>query len=638
MRVGVLGCAILVRVAVLGGVGIASAGSCGGSVACQCGDTVASDYAMTHDLGPCPGHGLVVRSNVTLDCRRFGLVGLGYGSEQYGVYLNGDTGAEVRGARVLRCDVSRFLRGVRLRSAEGNSVLDNLLHDNGDITRHVGYGIDLAAGAKDNLLRGNVITSNGDEGVHFGSGSGDNDFLDNAVFDNYREQIYLLASHGNRLIGNTSYGSGSNSLYLKDSDDNHLESNIFRDRTARVTGDAKGNVFVNNSFVGATLQFRVYEASPNRIPANNSVIGGSMTSGATCLRFTSSSGNVVSDVLLSGCGTQILSEGTPAHPSSNTIVGTTITPAKVSADVDSALSVGWWLDATVESSAGAPLAGARIRALDLLGSTVFDLVTAANGDVPNQVLLQYVRTGSVTLPRTPHVLTTTKDGSTDVRTVLAIRDLDIAVALPGVVGPPPGGGTDPPGGGTDPPGGGTDPPGGSGDVFDDFNRGDSPVPGMGWLTVQGDLAVAGGELRSNASMKGPHLAVQPSLSGAYQSAEADFASADNNTSPRFGIVLGFRDPQSYYVVYRLTGGTSLVRIAKVESGIERVLASANVANPPRGTFFRLRGEATPAGLSLELDGVRKLSVSESGFATGSPGVLVSGRAAHRIDNFSASVP
>ena len=100
---------------------------------------------------------------------------------------------------------------------------------------------------------GNAIASNGDEGVHFGSGSGDNDFLDNAVFDNYREQIYLLASHGNRLIGNTSYGSGSNSLYLKDSDDNRLENNTFRDRTARVTGDAKGNTFVNNSFVGRDL-------------------------------------------------------------------------------------------------------------------------------------------------------------------------------------------------------------------------------------------------------------------------------------------------------------------------------------------------------------------------------------------------
>jgi hypothetical protein len=106
-------------------------------------------------------------------------------------------------------------------------------------------------------------------------------------------------------------------------------------------------------------------------------------------------------------------------------------------------------------------------------------------------------------------------------------------------------------------------------------------------------------------------------------------------------VLGFHDPQSYYIVYRQIGGTSLLRIAKVENGVERVLASAPVANPARGVFFRLRGEATPTGLSLELNGVPKLSVSESGFATGSPGVLVgvvSGRAAHRIDNFSASVP
>ena len=186
-----------------------------------------------------------------------------------------------------------------------------------------------------------------------------------------------------------------------------------------------------------------------------------------------------------------------------------------------------------------------------------------------------------------------------------------------------------------PPGGGTDPPGGRGDFFDDFNRGDSPVPGMGWLTVQGDLAVAAGELRSNASAKGTHLAVQPSLSGTYQSAEAEFASADNNTA-----ALGSCWDSPAWDD-RLIGGASLVRIAKVENGVERVLASANLTNPARGKFFLLRREATTTGLSLELDGVRKLSVNESGFAAGSPGVLVrvvSGKAAHRIDNFSASVP
>ena len=100
------------------------------------------------------------------------------------------------------------------------------------------------------------------------------------------------------------------------------------------------------------------------------------------------------------------------------------------------------------------------------------------------------------------------------------------------------------------------------------------------------------------------------------------------------VVLGFWDD-------RLIGGASLVRIAKVENGVERVLASANLTNPARGKFFLFRREATTTGLSLELDGVRKLSVNESGFAAGSPGVLVRvvfGKAAHRIDNFSASVP
>jgi hypothetical protein len=172
MRVGVLGCAILVRVgmAVLGGVEIASAGSCGGSVACQCGDVVASDYAMTHDLGPCPGHGLVVRSNVTLDCRGFGLVGLGNGSEQYGVYLNGDTGTEVRGARVLRCDISASCAVsacARPRATRCSTTCSTTMATS---TRHVGYGLDLAAGARNNLLRGNLITSNGTRASTSGQG------------------------------------------------------------------------------------------------------------------------------------------------------------------------------------------------------------------------------------------------------------------------------------------------------------------------------------------------------------------------------------------------------------------------------------------------------------------------------------
>jgi parallel beta-helix repeat protein len=615
MRAGVAGCAIFLLVFAVG-VGGSLAGTCGGAIACQCGDAVVADYVMTRDLGPCAGHGLVLRSNVTLDCRGFRLEGFGNGSEQYGAYLNGDTGAEVKGARVTRCDISGFLRGVRLRSAEGNAIVDNLIHDNGNPSTHVGYGIDLSAGATGNLLQGNAIHDNHDEGIHFGSASGGNQFIGNLVFDNFREQIYLLASHGNRLIGNTSYGTGSNSLYLKDSSDTHLEGNTFQDRTARVTGDARSNTFLNNSFVNATLQFRVYDASPNRIPTGNMVVGGSMRSTSTCLRFTSSSGNTISDVALGACGTEVMSEGTAAEPSVNAIIGTALNPSKVSMDGSSTLSVGWWLDARVEDSAGRPVAGARVQALDALGGPVFDLSTGPTGVLARQTLWQYVRVGGLSTSRTPHVLTTSSGGSTDVRVVHAVEDLDVTVKLDGVALA-------------------------GGNFSDAFDRPDSTVLGRGWLEVRGDLFLSGGELRNNAMITGSHMAVLPPVPDASHSAAADFASTDNGTAPRFGIVLGFLDPENYYVLYRLVGGTSVLRISKVVGGVERVLASAPVANPVRGALFRLRGVVTGTALSLELNGVRKLSVRDSGFVPGGPGVLIgvsTARASHRADNVSVSVP
>jgi len=221
--------------------GSALAASCGGGVPCRCGDAVSADYTLTADLGPCPGHGLIVRSNVTLDCRGFGLTGLGDGSEQYGIYLDGDTGAEVTGATVKGCQVSGFQRGIRLRAADQNTILNNVTHGNGDFAAHVGYGIDVAVGSKHNVIQGNTIAANADEGIHFGSATGPNWFLDNVLYDNYREQIYVLASNGNSFVGNSTYGSGSNSLYLKDSSDNWLEANTFKDRTTKVIGAASGN-------------------------------------------------------------------------------------------------------------------------------------------------------------------------------------------------------------------------------------------------------------------------------------------------------------------------------------------------------------------------------------------------------------
>jgi parallel beta-helix repeat protein len=599
---------------------IALGATCGGGVPCQCGNAVASDYTMTADLGPCPGHGLYVRSNVTLDCGGFAIVGLGDGSEQYGIYLDGDTGAEVTGATVKGCEITGFQRGIRLRAAEQSTILDSYTHGNGDFGSHVGYGIDVTLGSKNNLLQDNIIAGNADEGIHFASDTGPNQFVGNVLFDNYREQIYVLASDGNTFIGNTTYGAGSNSLYLKDSNNNYLEGNTFKDRTTKVIGASSDNTFVNNTFVNSALQFSVYSATPDRIPSNNTVAGGSMNNTGTCLRFTSTWGNVVSDLTLQSCGTQVMSESTTAEPSSNAVVSTALTSSKLSVDTASTLSVAWWLSVHVQDAAGAAIAGARVQALDAGGNLVFDLLTDASGNLPAQSLQEYVRTGSASDDKTPHTLTTSKTGYvSDSRGLQIVQDQAVTVVLGADGGAGGGGGT-------------------SGSFSDNFDRPDSTVVGNGWQpAAAGDFFVSAGELRSGAA-KGNHLALVSTLAGKDQTAAADFASVDNNPNPRLGVMLRAQNAQNYYLVYRRSGSSNQLRIAKVVNGVETVLASMSIKKPALNTFFRVEGRAVGTTLTLLLDGEAKLSASDATFTSGSAGVLVGSNSikAYRTDNFSAT--
>ena len=89
-----------------------------------------------------------------LDCRGHSITGLGDGSEQFGIALSGKGGAEVMGATVTNCRVSRFLRGIRLRAASSNRIADNVASDNGDYRTH-GYGIDISGKSHHNLIENN---------------------------------------------------------------------------------------------------------------------------------------------------------------------------------------------------------------------------------------------------------------------------------------------------------------------------------------------------------------------------------------------------------------------------------------------------------------------------------------------------
>jgi len=59
------------------------------------------------------------------------------------------------------------------------------------------------------------------------------------------------------------------------------------------------------------------------------------------------------------------------------------------------------------------------------------------------------------------------------------------------------------------------------------------------------------------------------------------------------------------------------------------------------TFFRLEGRANGATLTLNLDGVQKLSVVDSTFSSGNVGIGLGSMSAsigqaHRADNFAAT--
>jgi parallel beta-helix repeat protein len=369
---------------------MAEAAACGGGVPCGCGDTVTADHQLRENLGPCPGHGLIVKSGAKLDCGGRSITGLRDGSEQYGVVLDGRPNAEVTGVTVASCHVSGFLRGIRLRAARGNTITGNVVTGNGNFKTHEGYGIDVAGGSVDNLIEKNRVHQSADEGVHIGRGSHGNRVVGNEITDNHRESLYVLASDRGIFLGNTLGNSGVNSAYVKDASGNRFESNRFVGRPVRVIGAARDNLFARNTFAGASLHFQDYKGGQS--PSRNRVTGGTMTGGRDyCVRFTNSGDNTIADLPMSGCRVIVRAES-PARPTQNTVVG--LGAGAVELDEGSTLRLGRRVEVRVTDGAGQPVAGAEVEGRDESGRSLWTAVTDAAGAIPPQFTIVRTRTGS----------------------------------------------------------------------------------------------------------------------------------------------------------------------------------------------------------------------------------------------------
>jgi hypothetical protein len=90
----------------------------------------------------------------------------------------------------------------------------------------------------------------------------------------------------------------------------------------------------------------------------------------------------------------------------------------------------------------------------------------------------------------------------------------------------------------------------------------------------GNLKIASNKLVNTA--RGDNIGYLPTLTGANQSAAGDFTSGDNNASPRLGVLLRYQDARNHYRLYRISGGSSQLRISKIVNGAETILKSVQV--------------------------------------------------------------
>ena len=199
---------------------------------------------------------------------------------------------------------------------------------------------------------------------------------------------------------------------------------------------------------------------------------------------------------------------------------------------------------------------------------------------------------------------------------------------------------------------------------DGFNRGNNttvggpgavPCPTSGsanglaltWQEIAGSFSIS--DLRLvNDPIKATHVATIGGLAGADQALAVDFTSptqangtSGNNSGPRFGVILRFLDPQHYYVAYRMVGGASVLRIAKVVGGVETVLVQAPVPNPAVNAPFRLRASAAGPTLTVAIAGGASVSVNDSTYVGGGLGLQLAWTtanvASYRADNVVSCV-
>ena len=136
------------------------------------------------------------------------------------------------------------------------------------------------------------------------------------------------------------------------------------------------------------------------------------------------------------------------------------------------------------------------------------------------------------------------------------------------------------------------------------------------------------------------LAAIAALAGATQTVDIDFTSMDSNLGPQFAILLRYQDANNYYLIQRVTGGSSRLYISKVVNGVTTALANVGITNPQKAVSFHMTGRVTGSTLSLDFNGINKLNINDTTFANGHVGFQIYNKNSavqQEADNFTATV-
>jgi parallel beta-helix repeat protein len=205
---------------------------------------ITSDTTLTEDHN---GQIVIIADDVTLDCDGYKVTGIGSG---IGIDMNGRSGVTVR-----NCDVSGFAAGINLSLTDESLIEDNSVHDNvgGDFP----CGI-VVRNSPNNIVRNNVASRNGADGIHVISGvtppdsDGNtiegNTFTGNGRTNSDRFGILVAWSNNNTVRDNIASKNPGGGISLHYADSNSVYRNVTDDNGVVEDGNGAGiGLFGSNS-------------------------------------------------------------------------------------------------------------------------------------------------------------------------------------------------------------------------------------------------------------------------------------------------------------------------------------------------------------------------------------------------------